>query len=499
MYREGVGGGRGRYLLLCLALFALLWAHSWSDAWLGDFWIYTATVAEVAVSPLHPRHPLFGNDYAFAFLSPYTWVLGLATRVSGLSPFQAVVIQGFVNLALLAWAVYAFVATWLRRPAASFYALLFILLMWGPDAWRFSGFLHLRSLVFVLPYPSTFAFAVALGTLAWFPKRAASGGPAWVGLVVPAMAVLWILHPVNGLFLTIGLVMASTEAAPAPRHWVMLGLAFAASLALAFAWPFFPVPDLWFGQLGRVHEGNDTMYGAPIPKIAPALLAAPWLLLRLRRNRRDPLALLTLSLCALVVFGGLSRQWTFGRLIAHVAILLHVALADAAAFLEERLRERRAAWAPLLAPVCAALLIAASWPARITPTLRESWRGDTAWLSFLESRVQHYDVVLTDADTCWYVPTFRGKVVAFPMQLPFVPDHAERLQDVARFFEAGVDEDERCDTIRRYGVGYLLLPKHHFAGSPELLEELRPIGKPIYASADYELLDVTSACREARR
>ena len=499
MYCEDVGAGRGRYLLLCLALFALLWAHSWSDAWLGDFWIYTATVAEVAASPLHPRHPLFGNDYAFAFLSPYTWALGLATRFSGLSPFQAVVMQGFVNLALLAWAVYAFVATWLRRPAASFYALLFILLVWGPDAWRFSGFFHLRSLVFVLPYPSTFAFAVALGTLAWFPKLAQSGGLAWAGVVVPVMAVLWILHPVNGLFLTLGLVAASAETARAPRHWAMLALAFAASLALAFAWPLFSVPDLWFGQLGRVHEGNDTMYGEPFPKIAPALLAAPWLLLRLRRNPRDPLALLTLSLCVLVVFGGLSHQWTFGRLIAHVAILLHVALADATVFLEDRLRERRAALAPLLAPVFAALLIAASWPARITPTLKESWQGNPAWLSFLESRVQRYDVVLTDADTCWYVPTFRGKVVAFPMQLPFVPDHDERLQDVARFFEAGVDEVERCDTIRQYGVSYLLLPKGHFAEAPQVLEELRPIGKRIYASADYELIDVSPACRDARR
>jgi hypothetical protein len=482
--------GRGRYLLLCSALFLLLWAHSWSDAWLGDFWIYTATVAELAASPLHPRHPLFGNDFAFAFLSPYTWALGVAARLSGLSAFQVVVLQGFVNLALLAWAVHAFVATWLRRPAASFYAMLFILLLWAPDAWRFSGFLHLRSLAFVLPYPSTFAFAVALGTLAWFPKRIESGSSAWAALVVPIMATLWILHPVNGLFLTLGLLVASVETARPVRHWVTFVLVFAASLGLAFAWPLFPVADLWFGQLGRVHEGNDTMYQGPLPRIAPALLAIPWLLLRLRRNPRDPLSLLALSLGALVVFGGLSGQWTFGRLIAHVAILLHVALADAAAFLEERIRERRRALAPLFAPALAALLIAASWPARITPTLRESWNGNPEWLSFLESRVQRYDVILTDVDTCWYVPTFRGKVVAFPMQLPFVPDHAERLQDVARFFEDGVPAEERRAIVERRGVTHVLLPKEHFDDWRTRLAELRSLGDVLYSSADYELLQV---------
>ncbi len=491
--------GRGRYLLLCAALFLLLSAHSWSDAWLGDFWIYTATVAEVAASPLHPRHPLFGNEYAFAFLSPYTWALGVLSRLSGIGPIQVVVLQGLVNLALLAWALHAFVASWLRRPGASFYALLFVLFLWGREPWLFSGFLHLRSLAFVLPYPSTFAFVLSLGTLALFPRLVASGRLFRVAvLAVPVLAVLWILHPVNGLFLALGLLVASAETPRPARHWAALAPAFAASLALAFAWPLFSVPDLWFGQLGRVHEGNDTMYEDPLPRMAPALLAVPWLVVRLKRQPRDPLTLLTLALAALVAYGGLSGQWTFGRLVAHEVILLQVALADAAAVLEERLRQRRAALGRLLAPVLAVILIGASWPARIKPTLDESWRGDTTWLSFLEGRVQRYDVVLTDVDTCWYVPTFSGKVVAFPMQLPFVPDHAERLRHVTRFFADGVDRGERCDTIRRYGVSYLLLAEDHFAEAPARLAELRTLGHVIYSNPEHQLLRVSSVCIEAR-
>lgn len=459
---------------------------------MGDFWIYTATLREVATSPFHPRHPLFGNDYPFAFLSPYAWTLGLASRLSRLTAFQTLVMQGFVNLALLLGGLYAFTTTWLRRPAAAFYALLFVLFLWGRDPWQFSSFFHLRSLAFVLPYPSTLAFALALLTLAVFPRQVASGSRAWVALTLPVMTLLWILHPVNGLFLALGLVVSSASGSRGRRHWTALALVFAASLVLALAWPLFPVSDLWFGQLDRVHEGNDTMYDSPLPRVAPALLGAPWLLLRLRRQPRDPIAWLTLALAALVVAGGLSGQFTLGRLISHVAILLQIALADACTALEEKLERP---WRHALAPGVTVILIGASWSARVKPTIEECRRGDPRWLSFLESRVGPYDVVLTDLETCWYVPTFRGKVVAYPMQLPFVPDHAERVLRVRRFFDRAARQDERCDTIRRYGVTYLLFAKDRFPDGSALLEDLRPLGESVYASREYELLHVGSECK----
>jgi alpha-1,6-mannosyltransferase len=489
--------GNARYLILCGTLFLLLWAHSWGDAWLGDFWIYTATVAEVAASPLHPRHPLFGNDYAFAFLSPYTWILGVASRLSGSKAFDVLVLQGLANLALLLWSLHAFVGAWLRRPQAAFYALLFILLLWGPEPWLFSGFLHLRSLALVLPYPSTFAFAIALGTLAAFPRLATAGRRAWIVLVLPVMTVLWIVHPVNGLFLAMGLAAASLRA-PQPRgHWVTLGIVVAASIGLAFTWPLLSIADLWFGQLDRVHEGNDTMYNSPLPRVAPALLGAPWLLARLRRDRRDPLALLTLVLGGLVFFGGLSGHWTLGRLVSHTVILLQIALADACASFEEGPGRRFATLRHMLAPALAALLISISWSSRVKPTLEEAWRGDTAWLGFLEGRLDHYDIVLTDLETCWYVPTFNGKVVAYPMQLPFVPDHAARQRDVIRFFELDTDPDERCDIIQRWSARHVLLDRSRFPDrQAHLLESLRPLGQVTYSSREYVLLRLGPSCRE---
>jgi hypothetical protein len=499
---KGAGSPRnlGRYLLVCGALFLLLVARSRGADWRGDFWIYVATVEEVAASPLHPRNPIFGNDAAFVFFSPYTWVLGLVVRVTGFRSYDVLVFQGLVNLALLLGAIWAFVTTWLRRPAAAFYALLFVLFLWGSDPWEFSSFFHLSSLALVLPYPSTFAFALALGTLAIFPRLAAKGIVAGTALVVPVMALLWIFHPVNGLFLWLGLLVSTLQAPRPGRQWAALAVALPASLALAFLWPLFSVSDLWFGQLGVVHEGNGAMYDNPLARIAPALLGAPWLLARLRRGRRDPLALLALALAGLVVFGALSGQWSFGRLISHTVFLLQVALADACAALEERLSRTRA---PALlrlavAPVVTGLLVGA-WSGKLTPMLEEAWERDPAWLGFLGKNVGRYDVVLTDLETCWYVPSFSGKVVAFPMQIPFVPDHADRVEAVERFFEPDASRKERIEIIRRYGVTHLLLARDQFDEGQARLRAFLPLGRIVYSNQDYELLRVVSEAHGGRR
>jgi hypothetical protein len=484
--------GPGRYLLLSAALFVLLLNHVWSDSWRGDFWIYVATINELADRPLHPRNPLLGNDYPFAFLSPYLWVLGMVARVTRLPAFHVFVLQGLVNLVLLLTALYAFVTAWLRRASAAFYALLFILFLWGHDPWTFSSFFHLRSLVFVVPYPSTFAAILALGGLALLRWRGLPADWRFAAVALPLASVLWIIHPVNGLFFWAGVGAVSLESPRPWRQWIVLASVFAGSIGLALAWPLFPVGDLWFHQTELVHAGNDAMYNEPIPRIAPALVGLPWLLVRLRRNHRDPLALLGLVLAVAVVYGGLSGQWSFGRFISHLVLVLHVAVADATAALEDLLSRmpRTFGLRHLLAPLAALMLIGGAWPQAVVPTLQECWRGDPRWLAFLETRVGRDDVVLTDLDTCWYIPSFRGRVVAYPMQLPFVPDQAERVRAVERFFEIDVPREERQAIIDRYHVKYVLLAKARYDDWQPRLDELRPLGSAVFMGPEHELLRV---------
>jgi hypothetical protein len=487
--------GAGRYWLLAGALCVLVVRHVRTDAWVGDYWLYVPTVSEVAERPIDPRNPVFGNDYPFAMLSPYMWVLGLAARISGQPPAEVLIAQGVVNVVLLLVGLYAFAATWLARRAAAFYALVFVLFLWGPDPWSFSSFFHLRSLSLVASYPSTFAAAVALLCLAGFARIAASGRLALVALGAPVVALLAITHPVNTLFLVLGLLAWSLDLPRRGRVWAVLLPTLVAGFLLALAWPFFPVSDLWFHQTALVHEGNVAMYEDPLPRVAPALLGVPWLIVRLRQNRRDPLAWLAIALTALVVYGGWSGEWSYGRLLSHAVLVLQVSLADACAALEDRLARTRASRLPrlLLAPALAVLLVALSWSTAVKPILEESGRGDPRWLAFLETSVGHYDVVLTDPDACWHVASFSGKTVAFPMHIPFVPDHAERMRAVERFFEPGVPRAERAAILKRYGAAYVLASKGYLGENwSALVHELRRLGSVVYSSPTYELISVRS-------
>jgi hypothetical protein len=231
------------------------------------------------------------------------------------------------------------------------------------------------------------------------------------------------------------------------------------------------------------------MYDHPLPRIAPALLGVPFLVLRLRKNPRDAVSLFALALGALVVYGGLTGASSYGRLLSHAVLLLQVVLADVAVTLEERVAARPGAATarPAFAAGLVALLVGIGWPGAVAPTIVESWRGDLFWLGFLGHQVGREDVVLTDPATCWYVPAFGGKVVAFPMLLPFAPDHAARLRAVERFFERGVSREERRDILHRYGASYVLAPVKPENDEQATAAELRGLGPVVYASAAYEL------------
>jgi hypothetical protein len=260
------------------------------------------------------------------------------------------------------------------------------------------------------------------------------------------------------------------------------------------------VSDLWFRQTDLVHQGNAAMYDHPLPRIAPALLGVPFLFLRLRKDPRDALALLALALGGLVVFGGLSGESSYGRLLSHAVLMLQVVLADMALTLEEGVAARPGATTarPAFAAGLVALLVGAGWGA-VMPTLIESWRGDLYWLGFLGHEVSREDVVLTDPETSWYVPAFGGKVVAFPMALPFAPDHAARLRATERFFERGVSVEERRSILTRYRVSYLLAPVKPENETEATAAELRGMGRLVFASADYELQRVDALGTERRR
>jgi len=81
-------------------------------------------------------------------------------------------------------------------------------------------------------------------------------------------------------------------------------------MVLALACPSSPLPELWFGQIATVHQGNDTVYGEPLHPPRPR---TPGIALdRLSRfpEMARPPELLTLALLLLYVYGGITEKWS---------------------------------------------------------------------------------------------------------------------------------------------------------------------------------------------
>ena len=66
--------------------------------------------------------------------------------------------------------------------------------------------LSLNVILHSLPYPSAFAFWVALLLLALNERRMADGSPRLLLLIVPMSAVVLLVHPPTFLFVAAGLV-----------------------------------------------------------------------------------------------------------------------------------------------------------------------------------------------------------------------------------------------------------------------------------------------------
>jgi hypothetical protein len=469
--------------LLLLELLLVGWAvmHAILGPWVGDFFEHAAVVRELAAHPLHPGHPQVPVAAPHPFYSPYAWLLGLATAVSGASPLAVLAVAGIANLGLFFFGLRRFVALFApsgQEEAATFYTLVFMLLLWG-SAWGFSGFFHLGVFGVVLPYPSTFAAGLSLVALRLHadtlrrPAGAAAVLPR-VGVLVAACAVL-LTHPLTFLFLVCGLgAMTLAFSRGLVRELAILAGIGLAAVGLAAIWPLYPFFDLVTSGTGGFHEPNRIMYDDVLGRVGLAWLGAPILLHRLWRNPRDGLALTAIALGAVYALGGLSDRWSYGRVIAYVALCLQIGAAVAVAGLEDRLvassGRPKLARAGLAAAVALSLL-GVGWSGLVRPAL-ERLRPDAdttlMQLAFLEQHVRPGDVVLADLRLAGVPPALAGKVVASNRPQPFIAGHARRQADVARFFDDATEAEQRGEILRRYEPRFVL----RFERDPAVVEAL---------------------------
>lgn len=112
-------------------------------------------------------------------------------------------------------------------------------------------------------------------------------------------------------------------------------------------------------------------------------------------------------------------------------------------------------------------------------------------LYFLTKYTAQYDVILSDLETSWLIPTFSGKVIASRHPLYWVDDCEARRNDLNNFFKDTATKDDRIRIIKEHKVGFLLLKRAKFNDIQSKIYLFESLGKVIYLDSEFILIKTT--------
>ncbi len=480
------------YLVVAGLLVAVLVVQTLNRQWSGDWYLHAATVRELAAHPFSPHHPLVLTKDPDPDLSPYQLVLGLVSRFIHLDAVWVMALAGIVNLVAFLVVLPIFVSGFTRQRHAATWTLVFALVLWGFNPWRWSGYLNLNSIGFGLSYPSMAATVLVLVVLIllqhWcrHPSRTLA---VLMGVVAATMA---LIHPPTALMGVVGggAILISERRRLHLRELWQLALGGLVALLLVGLWPLYPFFSL-FANSGVYDAENAGIYQSVVPRVILLLLAAPALWLRWRKNRTDALVLFVIGGAAVFVVGEVSGHSSFGRTLPLTALAAQIALADLVC---DRVAsgERRVGYVAgavaavgliLSAPVVPRFIPRAVLPSSVAS--RSDLKATTAGWGFLDV-IPADDVVAVQRQEARVAePAFGGRTVSPGYPAAFVDDQTKRRQDELEIF-ATTDPAQRQRLIDKYGVRWLLL-NTRFADDPAN-RAIMELGDVIHRDRQYTLL-----------
>jgi hypothetical protein len=474
-----------------------------------DTWDHTAALRAWSSDLGSPGNPHLATDDPSPRYMPYFLPLAITARLLDLDPIAALSLGGIATAALLLAAIFAFHRVYFASAWAPVVGLLVLSSGWGVG-WLWSNLYQLRGLFYIVSFPSSFVFALALLSLAVAVQVLRGARPARVSAVLLAalVSLMVLCHPLTGAFaLASLLLLAVTEPGAPLRRRAVVGLAVAVGALAAGAWPFFSLVELGTSVASSAAGvGDDTasrasqLYrrlvfyrpGQVLVTLGPALLGLPVLVHLLRARVQLFIAAGALAM-AVPYFANLVVAVPFGhRFLLFAVFYLHLALTWAVLRtgpdFRDALAGATAARGSVLraGAVTGALALAVAWNvglaardlsgSTLAPTLRsESTASPVVEVMRLVAHTLPDDaVVLAAGCDAWPLPTFAAKVVAACRANLLVPDRIERRADVARFFDANTEASEMRDIIARYGATHVL----YVGPVPGLAARLRGFGDP---------------------
>ncbi|MFI9251338.1 hypothetical protein [Streptomyces sp. NPDC053069] len=432
--------------------------------WAGDLGMHAATVQRLRHSLLHPGNPLVDADTPSPYYSPWMLVLGVIAKLTGLSVFVVLRIAALAGLTLLVTGVWRYVRTLSPHRAAPALALLSLVFLWGPLLFNWSGFLGLNSLALTVSYPSVFALGLTFHFWAWLTRatREEATWGRWLGLGV-LWALILLCHQFTGVVASLGALATVIAARPARPVLPRLAASSALGMLLLWLWPYYDFFSLFSAgaDLEAIHR---PLYEHLAARFGLVLLGVAALVLRVRRDRWDPLALFFVLGALVFAAGGLTGHYSWGRALP--AALIPAQLAAALEAVSPGRRAVRAGWACVLG----AALAVGAWTQAGTlgyvtgksalPSVVAA-KYHTPWVGYhwITPWVKYGDVVMARRFPARQIPAYGPYTVAPGYPDVFLRDAARREAAVERYFAAGTSGSGRAGILREYDVKWVVGPE----------------------------------------
>ncbi|WP_231905133.1 hypothetical protein [Streptantibioticus cattleyicolor] len=447
--------------VLAVALLALMAVRL---PWAGDLGIHAATLERLRHDLAHPGDPLVDAPVDSPYYSPWMVALALLAKATGLSTFHTLHLAAVVDLAVLVTGIAHFARTLSARRGTAPLAILCVMLLYGWELFTWSGFPGFTSLALCLAYPSTLGLGIACHLWA-LTRKALIHRRGWAAYLIlgALLGVQLLIHQFTGLVTVLGLIALLLGARPWPDRatWLRITAAAALALVIVSVWPyysFFALLDA--GDLDPTHQ---PLYIHLVSRFCLLALGGAALLVRLRRDRRDPLVIFFGLSVLVYAIGGVTGHYSLGRILPGVFLPAQFAVAVEAAGAGGRLTR----W--IFAPVTAAALLVGCWaqagslsyvlrgdaiPPVIKHAPRQGLWDDYAWVT---RYVSYGDVVMTEAFLPKrQIPAYGPYTVASGYPDFFLPDQGQRLKDVHRYFAAKTPRAQRLALLRKYDVRWVV-------------------------------------------
>ncbi len=484
------------YLILASILIVFEILYLIKGHWTDDFFEHSAVVNELSKNLIHPNNPIIKSNIPHAFFSPYSILVAIFSKITGLNSIHSLTYFAFFNLIFFLYSFYYFCKNIFEKNyiVIASIALIFTMIFWGKAPFIWSGFFHILTLHYVLPYPSTFAMALVLLILAMLSKHNAFDNFLIYISIIISSAIVLITHPTTAITLYIGIIVLSFtfnnySIKQCIKKSIILILP---SLLLGVLWPYYNLLELFNETNSDFHSDSLKLYSNIFWKNWPLLFIIPGFVF-LKKNSIIIFFVLVIVCLLLIYVGGyVFNIYGVSRVISTTVMFSHFLMAYYMVIL---ISERKLVYKIYLSSLFVAIIISLGLNFRnlgsvvLGPFKQKNIEYYNKF-SFLKELVKFDDVILSNNSSNWIIPSFQGKVVASEQPLYWIKDQNERRLAVNSFFSKTNPDSIRQTIINKYHPNYLLIDYEKVNFESSTLQWIKIIGQTIYKKNQIELLKI---------